>query len=67
VRGTSVELDLLEDKFSGEGDMYLFSTVLNELFALYTSINSFSRLTVRGVKQGEVYQWAPRLGNQILA
>jgi type VI secretion system protein ImpG len=67
VRGTSVELDLLETNFSGEGDMYLFSTVLNELFALYTSINSFSRLTVRGVKQGEVYQWAPRLGNQILA
>jgi type VI secretion system protein ImpG len=67
VRGTSVELDLLEDNFSGEGDMYLFSTVLNELFALYTSINSFSRLTVRGVKQGEVYQWAPRLGYQILA
>jgi len=67
VRGTSVELDLLETNFSGEGDLYLFSTVLNELFALYTSINSFSRLTVRGVKQGEVYQWAPRLGNQILA
>ncbi len=67
VRGTSVELDLLETNFSGEGDLYLFSAILNELFALYSSINSFSRLTVRGVKQGEVYQWAPRLGNQILA
>lgn len=67
VRGVSIELDLVENNFSGEGDMYLFSTILNELFALYTSINSFSKLTVRGVKQGEVYQWAPKLGNQILA
>ncbi len=66
VRGVSVELDLLENNFSGEGDLYLFSTILNELFALYASINSFTRLTVRGVKQGEVYQWPPRLGNQIL-
>jgi type VI secretion system protein ImpG len=67
VRGTSVELDLVETDFSGEGDLYLFATILNELFALYTSLNSFTRLTVRGVKQGEVYQWPPRLGNQILA
>ena len=67
VRGVSVELDLVENNFSGEGDLYLFSTILNELFALYASMNSFTRLTVRGVKEGEVYQWAPRLGNQILA
>ncbi len=67
VRGTSVELDLVETNFSGEGDLYLFATILNELFALYASLNSFTRLTVRGVKHGEVYQWPPRLGNQILA
>jgi type VI secretion system protein ImpG len=67
VRGISIELDLVETNFSGEGDLYLFATILNELFALYTSMNSFTRLTVRGVKEGEVYQWAPRLGHQILA
>ncbi len=67
IRGTAIELDLLETGFSGEGDLYLFSTILNELFALYASVNSFTRLTVRGVKQGEVYQWPPRLGRQILA
>jgi type VI secretion system protein ImpG len=66
VRGTAVDLELLETGFSGEGDLYLFSTILNELFALYASVNSFTRLTVRGAKQGEVYQWPPRLGRQIL-
>jgi type VI secretion system protein ImpG len=67
VRGTAIELELLESSFSGEGDLYLFSTILNELFALYASLNSFTRLTVRGAKEGEVYQWPPRLGRQILA
>ncbi|HYK89586.1 MAG TPA: type VI secretion system baseplate subunit TssF, partial [Acidobacteriota bacterium] len=67
VRGTAVELDLLESNFAGEGDLYLFAGILNEVFALYASINSFTKLTVRGVKQNEVYEWAPRLGHQILA
>jgi type VI secretion system protein ImpG len=66
VRGTAIDVELLESGFSGEGDLYLFATILNELFALYASVNSFTRLTVRGAKQGEVYQWPPRLGRQIL-
>jgi type VI secretion system protein ImpG len=66
IRGTAIEVELLEADFAGEGDLYLFSCILNEVFALYATLNSFTRLTVRGAKQGEVYQWAPRLGNQIL-
>ena len=49
-----------------EGDMYLFATVLNEFFALYASMNSFSELHVRGTRFGEVYQWPPRLGQQTI-
>jgi type VI secretion system protein ImpG len=67
IRGTSIEMELQETNFAGEGDMFLFGTVLNEFFALYASLNSFTRLTIRGAKQREVYQWAPRLGGQILA
>jgi type VI secretion system protein ImpG len=67
IRGTAIEMSLLETDFAGEGDLYLFANILNEVFSLYASLNSFTRLTVRGVKQGEVYQWAPRLGHQILA
>jgi type VI secretion system protein ImpG len=67
VRGTAIDVDLDENSFAGEGDLFLFATILNELFALYATINSFTRLTVRGVKLGEIYQWHPRLGRQILA
>ena len=53
-----------EDSFAGEGDMYLFAMVLNEFFALYASLNSFTELHVRGTRFGEVYDWTPRLGQQ---
>ena len=64
VRGVALELDLEEDNFAGEGDMYLFSTLLNEFFTLYVTLNSFSQLTVKGLKYGEVYAWPPRIGGR---
>jgi type VI secretion system protein ImpG len=67
IRGTSIEMELLETNFTGEGDMFLFGSILNEVFALYPTMNSFTRLTIHGAKQKEAYQWAPRLGSQILA
>ncbi len=66
IRGTSITLEMNEDSFAGEGDMYVFATVLNEFFALYASINALTELTVRGTKFGELYQWEPRLGQQAI-
>ena len=66
IRGMSVHLDMNEDSFAGEGDMYLFASVLNEFIALYASINAFTELRVRGTKFGEIYQWKPRLGQQTI-
>lgn len=64
VRGTRIQLEMNEQSFAGEGDMYVFATVLNEFFALYASINALTELHVRGTKFGEVYEWPPRLGQQ---
>ena len=66
VRGMSISMQMAEDSFAGEGDMYLFATVLNEFFALYASLNSFTELNVRGTKFGEIYKWTPRLGQQTI-
>jgi type VI secretion system protein ImpG len=66
VRGVATRLELQEDKFAGEGDMYLFASILNEFLALYATINSFTQLTVRGTQEGEVYKWKPRIGKQII-
>lgn len=66
VRGISITLELDEDSFAGEGDMYLFSVLLNEFLSLYVTLNSFSQLTVKGVKFGEIHQWPPRIGTRII-
>ncbi|MGG6872474.1 UNVERIFIED_CONTAM: type VI secretion system baseplate subunit TssF, partial [Pseudomonas aeruginosa] len=51
--------------YIGEGDLFVFASVLNEFFALYASINSYHELRVRST-QGDVYQWKPRMGLQPL-
>lgn len=64
VRGFHTNVELSESNFAGEGDMILFASVLNEFLALYASLNSFSRLTVKGSQSGESYRWPSRLGRQ---
>lgn len=65
VRGISTELTMNPDNYECEGAMYLFACVLNEFFALYTSINSFHQLHVKST-QGQEYTWTPRMGLQPL-
>ncbi|MCP3850633.1 MAG: type VI secretion system baseplate subunit TssF [Gammaproteobacteria bacterium] len=64
VRGIRSTMRVIESKFTNEGEMYLFFTVLNEFFSLYVSLNSFHELIVHGIEQGEVYKWPARIGQQ---
>lgn len=66
VRGTEVTLELQEDHFAGPGDLHLFASVLERFLALHATLNSFTRLTVRGTQRGEVWTWPVRSGNRIL-
>jgi type VI secretion system protein ImpG len=65
VRGLRTDLLIDPQGYVGEGDLFLFASVLNEFFALYASLNSYHELQVKST-QGEVYQWAPRMGLQPL-
>ncbi|MEB0039077.1 MULTISPECIES: type VI secretion system baseplate subunit TssF [unclassified Pseudomonas] len=65
VRGLRTELLIDPTSYVGEGDLFLFASILNEFFALYASLNSYHELHVQST-QGEVYQWAPRMGLQPL-
>lgn len=66
LRGARTELTLDLRKFSCEGDMFLFASVLNEFLALYATVNSFHQLIVQEAKSGERYVWPARLGEQTL-
>ncbi|MDR2744377.1 MAG: type VI secretion system baseplate subunit TssF [Desulfovibrio sp.] len=66
VRGSRTQLILNQRKFSCEGEMFLFASILNEFLALYATVNSFHQLIVREEKSGEEYLWPARLGGQRL-
>ena len=66
IRGIRTVLNVKESCFANEGEMYIFVSVLNEFLALYASMNSFHELHVKGIENGEIYQWEARLGQQPL-
>ena len=66
ARGTAIELDIDELQFAGSG-LFLFASVIERFLAMYTSLNSFSQLTVRSSQRREVLRkWPPRSGRKIL-
>ena len=66
ARGTRVEIEFDEEQFSGSG-AYLFASVLEKFFGLYTSMNSFTQLVARSRQRREALEeWAPRVGQSIL-
>lgn len=60
VRGTEFRIDIQEDHFADRGDLRLFSMTMAEFLALYSSINSFVRLTVVLQPTGEIWTWNPK-------
>ena len=66
VRGVAIDVDLDEGGFAGDGDLYLFSAVLDRMFASYVSLNSFSKTTVTGTNSKIRFAWPPQAGNQTL-
>ena len=66
IRGIATRVELEESGFSGEGDMYLFASILNEMFASYVALNSFTQLSVVGQNTRVEYRWEPKNGHRYL-
>ncbi len=66
ARGTGVELEVDERQFAG-GGLFLFASVIERFLGMYTSLNSFTQLTVRSTQRREALRkWPPRSGRKIL-
>lgn len=66
ARGTRVRLQLDERQFSG-GGAFLFGAVLERFLGLYTSMNSFSQLSIStNLRKEALGEWLPRAGNRPL-
>ena len=62
-RGLEITLICDEQAFEGSG-AFLLSAVLDEFFARYVSINSFTETVFNSRKRGEVMRWPPRVGRR---
>jgi type VI secretion system protein ImpG len=66
ARGHRIDVELDEDQFAG-GGAYLFASVLERFFGMYTSLNSFTVLRARTNKRRELLkEWPPRSGSKPL-
>jgi len=63
-RGTDVIIEFDQDQYVGTG-VFLLSSVLQRFLALYSAVNSFTRVTAK-TQTGMVKQWAPMAGEQVL-
>ncbi len=59
-RGTEVRLTFGDESFREGG--FLLAAVLNRFFALYTSINTYTRTVVLTDQRGLVKEWEPMAG-----
>ena len=66
VRGVAIDVDLDEDGFAGDGDLFLFAGVLDRMFGEHVSINSFAHSTFRTLRSKLELRWPPRSGNAML-
>ena len=65
-RGLEVTVTMDEPAFEGSG-CFLLGAILEDFFAKYVSINSFTETVIRTDKRGEIMRWPVRIGrNQVL-
>ncbi|MBU1169360.1 MAG: type VI secretion system baseplate subunit TssF [Proteobacteria bacterium] len=66
IRGLDIRMTLSQSHFAGPGDVYLFGSMLDRFLAMYASINTFTRLTIKETDSGETWTWPERMGDQPL-
>ena len=62
-RGLEVTVTCDESAFEG-ASVFLLGAVLEQFFAKYVSINTFTETVVRTLDRGEVMRWPPRIGRR---
>jgi type VI secretion system protein ImpG len=63
ARGLEVTVTFEESQFEGSG-IFLLGSVLEQFFARYVSMNSFTETVVRSYERGEIMRWIARVGQR---
>ena len=65
ARGLEIDVRFDESAFEGTG-VFLLGAVLEQFFARYVSLNSFTETLIHTDQRGEIMRWPTRLGNRHL-
>ncbi len=65
-RGVEITLEFDEHAFEGTGTFTLGS-VLEQFFARYVSLNSFTETVIRSQQRGEIIRWPAQIGKRQIA
>jgi type VI secretion system protein ImpG len=66
ARGLEITITFDETPFEGIG-VFILGSVLEQFFAKYVSLNSFTETVIRTKQRGEIIRWPTRMGiRQIL-
>jgi type VI secretion system protein ImpG len=60
MHGVAIDITLDQGGFTGEGDLYLFATLLDHFLASYADLNLFTRLRVLVQPSGRTLHWEDR-------
>jgi len=60
--GSEYRVVMNGESFASAGELFMFSALLDQLFALQNVVNSFSQLVVIDSRTGEEAEWPVRLG-----
>jgi type VI secretion system protein ImpG len=63
-RGYEVHLKLCGDHFRSQGDLYLFSSILERFLGGYVTQSCFVRLVVEEIGKGFRFEWPARMGDR---
>jgi len=66
MRGREIRIDARQDHFAGQGDLFLFGSILDHFLSSYASINTYTQLFLKEVTTGDTYQWPARVGDHPL-
>ena len=65
-KGLQITVVCEEAAFAGTG-IFLLGSVLEQFFARYVSINSFTETVIRSDERGEIMKWPVRIGQRSIA
>ncbi|MBZ4193179.1 MAG: type VI secretion system baseplate subunit TssF, partial [Candidatus Contendobacter sp.] len=63
ARGLEITVLFDETAFEGQG-VFVLGAVLEQFFAKYASINSFTETVVKSTERGEITRWPARIGRR---